>query len=134
MDRLHPVPARIRTGAFPCPRAPRVSLACGPARWAAPRCHESYFNVRGTEVQAGAASLVSLPGYGPLPAAARMVLQKIQNVTFEPFQLVPLFTVGVGCTIGASILYSWAPDTPAACSGGGSAYEKVPVEMEDRRN
>ena len=54
-------------------------------------CHESYFNVRGTEcVGAPPASLVSLPGYGPLPPSAKLSLQRIDNVTIPVLTLLLL--------------------------------------------
>ena len=60
-------------------------------------CHESYFNVRGTErAGAASASLVSLPGYGPLPPSARLSLQRIDNVTVPAFGFAPLFTLPKG--------------------------------------
>lgn len=83
------------------------------ARWAgrAGTCHESYFNVRGTE-RTGGGSLVTLPGYGPLPAAARLTLQRIDNVTFQPFAFAPLFSAPVGME-GAIFLTALSLSAPA---------------------
>ena len=71
-------------------KVPFQSSVLVQARYSASGCKESYFNVRGTE-RIGPGSLVELPGYGPLPAAARLALHRIDNVTFQPFELVPIF-------------------------------------------
>ena len=52
--------------------------------------------------------LVTLDGYGPLPAAARLALQRIDNVTFQPFDFAPLFHADEGqvrfCLVASSSL------------------------------
>ena len=39
---------------------------------------------------------MTLDGYGPLPTAARLALQRIDNVTFQPFDFAPLFHADEG--------------------------------------
>ena len=39
---------------------------------------------------------MTLEGYGPLPTAARLALQRIDNVTYQPFDFAPLFHADEG--------------------------------------
>ena len=39
---------------------------------------------------------MTLDGYGPLPTAARLALQRIDNVTYQPFDFAPLFHADEG--------------------------------------
>ena len=46
--------------------------------------------------RSNAPPLVVLEGYGPLPTAARLALQRIDNVTYQPFDFAPLFHADEG--------------------------------------
>ena len=50
-------------------------------------------------------------------AAALAILSgTLLSVPIFGFELQPLFATGVAVTVTASVLYSWAPERPAACS------------------
>ena len=73
-------------------------------------------------------------------AAALAILSgTLLSVPIFGFELSATFLLGVGCTVLASILYSWAPDRPAALGGsaagagatagsGGEMRELLPRE------
>jgi hypothetical protein len=86
------------------------------ARYAAEGCKESYFNVRGNE-RTGPGALVELPGYGPLPAAARLALHRIDNITYQPFEFAPIFNATAGLE-GAIFLTALSLSAPAFAHPG----------------
>lgn len=49
-------------------------------------------------------------------AAALAILSgTLLSVPIFGFELSPIFSLGVACTISASVLYSWAPEPPQLC-------------------
>ena len=60
-------------------------------------------------------------------AAALAILSgTLLSVPIFGFHLSPVFSLGCGCTVLASILYSWAPDRPAACGERRPDSEMLP--------
>ena len=69
-------------------------------------------------------------------AAALAILSgTLLSVPIFGFTPAPLFSLGVGCTIVASVLYSAAPERPAAWRGGSAddRRELLPVTSGDRK-
>ena len=63
-------------------------------------------------------------------AALAILSATLLSSWFFAFELSATFAMGLLCTIFATVLYSWSPDLPAACSRHGSRGTTPPSDME----
>ena len=62
-------------------------------------------------------------------AALAILAGTLISVPLFGFELSAIFAAGVACTVCASTLYSWAPERPDACGGGGGDLKAEGSEL-----